>query len=488
MLDSGDDDSWVNYGLSRLGCRVVDCSTEVEGCESWNILHPDRQRVWVSAEGPPQSLTLRLPRKRLPITHIGILLLHEFSTNPRLLGIQVRSFKDSESFEFTEWCELSCEQRIGKQVFAITPIPEDLDIIRVDVLSNYGGEKVYIHQIFFYSDPAIAIEVEEAGSQDVSNASSTKLSPIPLHASMALASSKKDGHDEGYSIIHQRLLDEEYACDAHQEHDISEFVGKYVLPTEREKDAKQDDDEMQSPAKDGREHDLHILLGEMTDAVDAIVQRHRDRNAPFVSPVSAAKTPIQRRSVSTSPLQRTFQSSPEKVRERKTGNPPFVHSSREEITELLADHERRIMELELQVEKVKSTVKTEIVRDITRDEVMKMLLHKLKVKMEKVDRLQTLSSKKLQKEKRRSRGKHSKHMRHAKRRHDRQTLVEYAGRRATTIADVESWFDKWKTKARKDIALTNPGTKQRESPSHVKKGATTPPRRFTSFLMESGAS
>ena len=76
----------MNWASEQAGCKVIKCSSEVEGCEAKNVLE-DNRFIWLSEETLPQSIDLSLLNTTLYsqegiIRTVGWYVWHAYTTNP----------------------------------------------------------------------------------------------------------------------------------------------------------------------------------------------------------------------------------------------------------------------------------------------------------------------------------------------------------------------------------------------------------------------
>ena len=52
----------MNWACEKLGAKIVDFSSEIEGCEAYNILVDNLQDIWLSEDSTPQWTCISLAK------------------------------------------------------------------------------------------------------------------------------------------------------------------------------------------------------------------------------------------------------------------------------------------------------------------------------------------------------------------------------------------------------------------------------------------
>ena len=77
----------LNWASKECGARVIDCSSEINGCEAKNVLDPHISNIWLTEEGSPHWLCIALngenTGRKTTIRAIGWHCWHPYSTNPK---------------------------------------------------------------------------------------------------------------------------------------------------------------------------------------------------------------------------------------------------------------------------------------------------------------------------------------------------------------------------------------------------------------------
>ena len=85
----------LNYASVSEGAKLVDFSSELEGCSATHVLDPQLPNIWLSEEGLPQWLCISLDgvrdKRDLVVRTIGWRCWHAYATNPREVTVHVSS-------------------------------------------------------------------------------------------------------------------------------------------------------------------------------------------------------------------------------------------------------------------------------------------------------------------------------------------------------------------------------------------------------------
>ena len=141
----------MNWATESAGARVVDCSSEVAGCDSSHVIQESLSSIWLSNsdEGLPQWLCICQSAK-LVIRTIGWHCWHSYSTNPKVVQLHV----SCDGSKFKVWDTLIVSQQMkGTQLFCCAPIDTVLHpFIALEVVQTFGASQTYMNRVYFYSD------------------------------------------------------------------------------------------------------------------------------------------------------------------------------------------------------------------------------------------------------------------------------------------------------------------------------------------------
>ena len=83
----------LNWASKDCGAKVIDFSSEVEGCEACNVIDPLLSNIWLTDEKPTQWLCLSLngnyEGQKTTIRALGWHCWHPYSTNPKIVRINI---------------------------------------------------------------------------------------------------------------------------------------------------------------------------------------------------------------------------------------------------------------------------------------------------------------------------------------------------------------------------------------------------------------
>lgn len=143
----------TNYASLNEGAKLVDFSSELEGCDAAHILDPHLPNIWLSEEGLPQWLCISLDgikeKRDLVIRTIGWHCWHPYTTNPKEVTIHV----SSDGAKFKIWDTFVAQQVKGTQLFCCAPINASIyPYIALEVIQTFGGMQTYMNRVFLYSE------------------------------------------------------------------------------------------------------------------------------------------------------------------------------------------------------------------------------------------------------------------------------------------------------------------------------------------------
>lgn len=145
----------INWASSSLGAKLVDFSSEVQGCEAANVLEFNLPQLWLSEEGVPQWLCISLAsvkadRRNECIRTIGWHCWHPYTTNPQEVTVHV----SDNGTKFKVWDTFVCSQSTkGTHLFCCAPISIRIyPFIALEVTQTFGGRQTYMNRVYFYSD------------------------------------------------------------------------------------------------------------------------------------------------------------------------------------------------------------------------------------------------------------------------------------------------------------------------------------------------
>ncbi|KAJ1426280.1 hypothetical protein B484DRAFT_480161 [Ochromonadaceae sp. CCMP2298] len=178
----------MNWASTHLGASLVDCSSQLVGCEAEHVLQNDLSRLWLSGEGAPQWLCISLQQVAqvqaqverqaahtygaygaygdydginvnsgnvgLIIRTVGWHNWQAYSTNPRLVSMHVSS--DGKKFKNWDNFEVPSQTR-GIQLYSCAPVDVSLyPFIALEVGLTFGASQTYMNRVYLYSDEVVA--------------------------------------------------------------------------------------------------------------------------------------------------------------------------------------------------------------------------------------------------------------------------------------------------------------------------------------------
>jgi hypothetical protein len=93
----------INWATYDFGARLIDFSSEIEGCEASNVLDSHLPHIWLSEEGVPQWLCISLgeleDKRNICIRTVGWHCWNPYTTNPKQVTIHV----SADGAKFKVW-------------------------------------------------------------------------------------------------------------------------------------------------------------------------------------------------------------------------------------------------------------------------------------------------------------------------------------------------------------------------------------------------
>ena len=130
-----------NWASLDLGCRLIDFSSDFEGCPPVNILDNGLQKLWLTKEHLPQWFCMCLNDLRdingIIIRTVGWHCWHAYVTNPRVVNLHVST--DGDNFKL--WDTLVApHQSGGAQLFCISPLSTTIyPYVVFEVVETFGS-------------------------------------------------------------------------------------------------------------------------------------------------------------------------------------------------------------------------------------------------------------------------------------------------------------------------------------------------------------
>ena len=140
---------------SEILSKIIQSSSEMEGCPITNILDPDEKTLWLSTESLPQEIIINIGKnlfKEIPkkITGIGIYCWHAYPTNPKLIEIQISKNKGNY---FKSLGNFDLCLKPGRQLLQLDDeIINDELIIKLIIKETFGDKRTYINNIYLYEN------------------------------------------------------------------------------------------------------------------------------------------------------------------------------------------------------------------------------------------------------------------------------------------------------------------------------------------------
>lgn len=144
----------MNYANSENGICLVDCSSEILGCEAHHVLDEKINTIWLSDEGLPQWLCLSLVNiynvRNIVIRTIGWHCWHPYSTNPKVVVLHVSA--DGSKFKQWDIFHATGPQK-GLQLFCCAPISCALyPFLAFEITEVFGGNQTYMNRLYLYTE------------------------------------------------------------------------------------------------------------------------------------------------------------------------------------------------------------------------------------------------------------------------------------------------------------------------------------------------
>lgn len=143
----------LNYSTQSEGAKLVDFSSELDGCHACHVLDPHLADIWLSEEGLPQWLCISLDgikdKRDLVIRTIGWHCWHPYTTNPKEVTIHV----SSDGSKFKIWDTFHARLIKGTQLFCCAPISSSIyPFIALEVTQTFGGPQTYMNRVYMYAE------------------------------------------------------------------------------------------------------------------------------------------------------------------------------------------------------------------------------------------------------------------------------------------------------------------------------------------------
>ena len=256
-----------NYASKGEGAKLVDFSSELEGCDACHVLDPNLANIWLSEEGLPQWLCISLDgvrdKRDLVIRTIGWHCWHPYTTNPKEVTVHV----SSDGAKFKIWDTFYAQQSKGTQLFCCAPISASIyPYVALEVVQTFGGLQTYMNRIYFYCE---------------------EIPTSPPPPGMSASSSSSPQHD---AVAHQSRLS--YGASP---------PSKYMQPRHQHLQQQQQQQQHEDPREPRRSGDYHphSLGADQGLGVSAVVGNasgfpqhqhgaHRGPDASFLSDDSGA--------------------------------------------------------------------------------------------------------------------------------------------------------------------------------------------------------
>lgn len=212
-----------NYASKGEGAKLVDFSSELEGCDACHVLDPNLANIWLSEEGLPQWLCISLDgvrdKRDLVIRTIGWHCWHPYTTNPKEVTVHV----SSDGAKFKIWDTFYAQQSKGTQLFCCAPISASIyPYVALEVVQTFGGLQTYMNRVYFYCE---------------------EIPTSPPPPGMSASSSSSPQHD---AIAHQSRLS--YGASP---------PSKYMQPRHQQLQQQQQQQQHEDPREPRRSGDYH---------------------------------------------------------------------------------------------------------------------------------------------------------------------------------------------------------------------------------------
>ena len=212
----------INWASSDAGARLIDFSSEIEGCEAENVLNPKLNSIWLTEEGLPQWFCLSLSGiqnvRDVVIRTVGWHCWHPYSTNPKVVTLHVSP--DGSKFKRWDSFRATAPQK-GTQLFCCAPISSAVyPFLAFEVTEVFGGNQTYMNRLFLYSD-------EIASSPQVSETGNNKLDNVSLNTGSSSQNSINSDSMEMNSLLQQ--LEHSLGLDASGDTYLSDHASSTVL-------------------------------------------------------------------------------------------------------------------------------------------------------------------------------------------------------------------------------------------------------------------
>lgn len=177
----------INWATNDYGARLIDFSSEIEGCEASNVLDSHLPHIWLSEEGVPQWLCISLgeleDKRNICIRTVGWHCSNPYTTNPKQVTIHV----SADGAKFKVWDTFNSihsnkgnyfnyffyiifltnfifTKHLGTHLFCCAPISISIyPFIALEVTETFGGTQTYMNRVYMYTDeiPASPLGIDQ---------------------------------------------------------------------------------------------------------------------------------------------------------------------------------------------------------------------------------------------------------------------------------------------------------------------------------------
>ena len=157
--------------------QLVAFSSETEGQEASHVMTESLDEMWLSQEGMPQFLLLRLPPRAHPLISFAWHCWNEFTTNPRRIEISI----SHDGVRFVPWDSVTGDLTCSMQIFPIDPISPSYEYVKLTFSSTFGASQVYVNRIGLFQEDVHTLRqyFEATMVEHVANSFPTESTPPP---------------------------------------------------------------------------------------------------------------------------------------------------------------------------------------------------------------------------------------------------------------------------------------------------------------------
>src|SRR3989338_4560772 len=140
----------MNLCSKIKGAAIVHKTTEQEDYPCHSILaEDDEDEIWISDVGLPQECVIQVQNHTYPVACVGWYCKKRYVFNPKKIKLFISRNKDGP---FIHWSSLRAEENTALHLFSVQSIPADFTFFKFSISETFGGNRVYLNQIFILRD------------------------------------------------------------------------------------------------------------------------------------------------------------------------------------------------------------------------------------------------------------------------------------------------------------------------------------------------